>query len=59
MAGGTLPVYRMTLEEARKCQEAINEAKTKFAEYTALYKQDPKLTTFMTKIRSILMTTTN
>lgn len=37
----------MTLEEARKCQEAINEAKTKFAEYTALYKQDPKLTTFM------------
>ena len=43
----SIPVYRMTLEEARKCQDAINEAKTKFAEYTALYKQDPKLTSFM------------
>ena len=43
----SIPVYRMTLEEAKKCQDAINEAKTKFAEYTALYKQDPKLTTFM------------
>ncbi len=38
----------MTLEEVRKCEDAIVEAKTKFAEYTALQKDDKKLTTFMT-----------
>lgn len=43
----SIPVYRMTLEEARKCQDAINEAKVKFAEFTALSKQDAKLTAFM------------
>ncbi|HRG46088.1 MAG: DNA gyrase subunit A [Leptospiraceae bacterium] len=43
----SIPVYRMTLEEARKCQDAINEAKIKFAEFTALSKQDAKLTAFM------------
>ncbi|MCE9501610.1 MAG: DNA gyrase subunit A [Leptospira sp.] len=43
----TIPVYRMTLEEVRKCEEAITEAKSKFSEYTALYKQDSKLTDFM------------
>ncbi|NUM42432.1 MAG: DNA gyrase subunit A, partial [Leptospiraceae bacterium] len=43
----SIPVYRMTLEEVRKCEEAIVEAKTKFAEYTGLYKQDTKLTGFM------------
>ena len=43
----SIPVYRMTLDEVRKCDEAIEEAKTKFAEYTALYKQDTKLTGFM------------
>ena len=37
----------MTLEEAKKCQDAINEAKIKFAEFTALSKQDAKLTAFM------------
>jgi len=37
----------MTLEEVKKCQEAIAEAKTKFAEFTALSKQDNKLTAFM------------
>lgn len=43
----SIPVYRMTLEEVKKCQEAIAEAKTKFAEFTALSKQDNKLTSFM------------
>ncbi|HNK94339.1 MAG TPA: DNA gyrase subunit A, partial [Leptospiraceae bacterium] len=43
----SIPVYRMTLEEVKKCQEAIAEAKTKFAEFTALSKQDNKLTAFM------------
>ena len=43
----SIPVYRMTLEEARKCQDAITEAKAKFAEFTALSKQDNKLTAFM------------
>ena len=43
----SIPVYRMTLEEAKKCQDAINEAKIKFAEFTALSKQDAKLTAFM------------
>lgn len=42
-----IPVYRMTLEEVKKCQEAIVEAKTKFAEFTTLYKKDDKLTEFM------------
>jgi DNA gyrase subunit A len=42
-----IPVYRMTLEEVRKCEEAIVEAKTKFTEYTGLYKEDKKLTHFM------------
>ncbi len=44
----TIPVYRMTLDEVRKCEEAIVEAKTKLAEYTALQKDDKKLTGFMT-----------
>ena len=43
----SIPVYRMTLEEVRKCEEAIVEAKTKFTEYTNLYKEDKKLTEFM------------
>jgi len=43
----TIPVYRMTIEEVRKCEEAIVEAKTQFKEYTDLYKQDSKLTDFM------------
>ncbi|WP_411823611.1 DNA gyrase subunit A [Leptospira sp. 'Mane'] len=44
----TIPVYRMTVDEVRKCEEAIVEARTKFAEYTALQKDDKKLTGFMT-----------
>lgn len=43
----TIPVYRMTLEEVKKCKEAITEAKAKFEEYTTLYKKDPKLVEFM------------
>ncbi len=42
-----IPVYRLTLEEVKKCEEAIAEAKEKFAEYTGLYKKDDKLTAFM------------
>jgi len=43
----TIPVYRMTLDEVRKCEEAIVEAKTKYTEYTTLTKDDKKLTEFM------------
>jgi DNA gyrase subunit A len=43
----SIPVYRMTLEEVRKCNEAIEEAKQKFSEYTNLYKKDDKLVEFM------------
>ncbi len=43
----SIPVYRMTLDEVKKCEEAIVEAKSKFTEYTGLYKQDAKLTGFM------------
>jgi DNA gyrase subunit A len=43
----SIPVYRMTLDEVRKCEEAIVEAKTRFDEYTALYKKDDKLVAFM------------
>jgi DNA gyrase subunit A len=42
-----IPVYRLTLEEVKKCEEAIAEAKEKFSEYTGLYKKDDKLTAFM------------
>jgi DNA gyrase subunit A len=38
----------MTLEEVRKCEDAIVEAKTKYTEYTTLQKDDKKLTGFMT-----------
>jgi DNA gyrase subunit A len=43
----TIPVYRMTLDEVRKCEEAIVEAKTKYTEYINLTKDDKKLTEFM------------
>lgn len=43
----TIPVYRLTLEEVKKCEEAIVEAKSKFSEFTALQKEDKKLTDFM------------
>lgn len=43
----SIPVYRMTLEEVKKCKEAIVEAKQKFSEFTTLTKNDAKLTTFM------------
>ncbi len=43
----TIPVYRMTLEEVKKCEEAIEEAKGKLKEYTDLTKDDKKLTSFM------------
>ena len=43
----SIPVYRMTLEEVKKCEEAIVEAKTRFDEYTGLYKKDDRLTVFM------------
>jgi DNA gyrase subunit A len=43
----SIPVYRMTLEEVRKCEEAITEARSKFQEYTTLTKDDKKLTSYM------------
>jgi DNA gyrase subunit A len=43
----SIPVYRMTQEEVRKCEEAIVEARSKFQEYTSLTKDDKKLTSFM------------
>ncbi|EMK03231.1 DNA gyrase/topoisomerase IV, A subunit [Leptospira kirschneri str. MMD1493] len=43
----TIPVYRMTIEEVKKCEEAIVEAKTTLARYQGLVKEDKKLTEFM------------
>ncbi|MCG6169592.1 DNA gyrase subunit A [Leptospira sp. FAT2] len=43
----TIPVYRMTIEEVRKCEEAIVEAKTTLARYQGLVKEDKKLTDYM------------
>ncbi|AXR60177.1 DNA gyrase subunit A [Leptospira mayottensis] len=42
-----IPVYRMTIEEVKKCEEAIVEAKTTLARYQGLVKEDKKLTEFM------------
>lgn len=42
-----IPVYRMTLEEAKKCEEAISEAKNKLKEFNDLVQKDAKLTSFM------------
>lgn len=43
----TIPVYRMTIEEVKKCEEAIVEAKNTLARYQGLVKEDKKLTEFM------------
>lgn len=43
----SIPIYRMTLEEVRKCEEAIVEAKTALSRYQGLVKEDKKLTEFM------------
>lgn len=42
-----LPVYRMTKEEVRKCEEAIVEAKEAHRRFQKLIKQDKELTSFM------------
>ena len=42
-----IPVYRMTKEEVRKCEEAIVEAKEKYKGFQKLIKQDKELTGFM------------
>jgi len=42
-----IPVYRMTIEEVKKCQEAIVEAKQKFKYFQKLVKNDKALTDFM------------
>lgn len=42
-----IPVYRMTMEEVKKCEEAINEAKSQFKYFTDLYKKDKVLTDHM------------
>ncbi|OCC30258.1 DNA gyrase subunit A [Leptospira interrogans serovar Canicola] len=39
----TIPVYRMTIEEVKKCEEAIVEAKTTLARYQGLVKEDKKI----------------
>ncbi|TGK61727.1 DNA gyrase subunit A [Leptospira wolffii] len=43
----SIPVYRMTIEEVRKCEEAIVEAKSALSRYQGLVKEDKKLTEFM------------
>ena len=42
-----IPVYRMTVDEVKKCLQLIDESKEKFREYTDLYEKDEKLTDFM------------
>jgi len=43
-----IPVYRMTQEEVKKCEEAIVEAKSRFKQYKTLVSVDKELVTFMT-----------
>ena len=43
----SLPVYRMTKEEVRKCEEAIVEAKAQYKLFQSYVKQDKALTKFM------------
>ena len=43
----SIPIYRMTKEEVRKCNDAIVEAKERLKEYNNLVKEDKKLTDFM------------
>ncbi|MDH5655649.1 MAG: DNA gyrase subunit A [Spirochaetia bacterium] len=43
----SIPIYRMTKEEVRKCNEAIVEAKEKLKQYNTLVKEDKPLTKFM------------
>ena len=42
-----LPVYRMTMDEVNKCEEAIVEAKNQFKYFQKLIKEDRSLTQFM------------
>ncbi len=42
-----LPVYRMTLDEVRKCEEAIVEARKQFKLFQSYVKEDRALTGFM------------
>lgn len=42
-----LPIYRMTLEEVGKCEEAIVEAKEKYKYFQKLVKNDKDLTDFI------------
>lgn len=42
-----LPVYRMTKDEVKKCQEAIVEAKAQYKLFQSYVKQDKALTKFM------------
>jgi DNA gyrase subunit A len=43
----SMPIYRLTLEEVRKCKELIEESKKMMAKYDGLVKSDAKLTDFM------------
>jgi len=42
-----IPIYRMTVEEASKCKDAIAEAKKQYAYYQQLVKTDSKLIDFI------------
>jgi len=43
-----IPVYRMTVNEVKKCEDAIIEAKARYKEYTGIASEDKHLTKFMT-----------
>jgi DNA gyrase subunit A len=49
-----IPVYRMTLEEVKKCKDAITEAKAEYKRYQQLIKSNAKLVEFMiTEIKQL------
>jgi DNA gyrase subunit A len=43
----SMPIYRLTLEEVRKCKDLIAESKKQMAVYGQLVKSETKLTEFM------------
>ncbi len=42
-----MPIYRLTLEEVKKCKDLIEQSKKQMAIYNMLVKSDTKLTDFM------------
>jgi DNA gyrase subunit A len=43
----SLPIYRLTLDEVKKCEQAIEEAKKQYAYFTGLVNSDKKLVAYM------------